>query len=686
MKTRQSITFLGVFTLWWVCFLAGGVLYAQEPEKEEKKPKRGVEKDALIIQDFVPTDTTSVLQKPGIDFPNVNVIPYYYQPALLARIERYRLNQQWKPMFNVLYRYVSNFGIENFKDMSMVWQLAGVSEYLGKEKLTKDLYRLIIKHHRGEIKEALQYYDSLTQFEQDLYAELDYYFHMVERRKSVDTLLPPQDVLLNMGSLVNSEYDDYAVTVTGENDNTIYFSSKRNRTPSNEMVFANPSSTAPYNEDLYMAQRDEYGEWGEAQPLTSLNTQYNEGSPCLSPDGQTLIFVRCNNPESYGDCDLYEAKRLDDGQWARAVNMGAEINSAVWDSHPAFSVTGDTLYFSSARAGGFGGTDLYFSIRHKSGGWLPPLNMGPIINTRGKEVSPFPHPRYNVLYFSSDNHLVNFGGFDIFKSFNVNGKWGEPKNVGPLVNGEGDEIYFSIDTESLWLFYAKSVDEGGKNLDLHSFQLPMEAKPNNIVTFTGMVVEPVTGEVFQGIVTIVDMTEGTEVAPKEIREDGTFQFELINHREYLVIIEGDNFFNINELFHINGDTTVQFDAVPVKNIVFNSIDFESGSSELLPEMENNLHLVIDFLADHPAYNVKVIGHTDSDGDPKMNLELSQDRANAIKSYIISYGGFHPSRVEAIGKGSSEPIILEQKTEKDKKINRRVEFKIFPNNSEAESEF
>ncbi len=661
--------------------------FAQEPKKSRKNEQGDRYDKGLIIQDFIPNDTTSVLQKPGIDFPNINVVPFYYQPALLAQIQRYEMNKQWQPMFEVLYRYVSNFGIDNFKDMRLVWKLAGLSEYLGKEQLTRDLYRLILKHHRGDLKQALAYYDSLTQFDKDVYADLNYYFYMAERRRAVDTLLPPQDVLLNMGDLVNSDFDDYAVTITGKKDDIIYFSSKRNRTAANDLMFSSPGNPrSPYNEDLFISQKDEYGEWGEAKPLNALNSPYNEGSPCLSPDGTTLIFVRCNNPESYGDCDLYSSQRIEGDRWSRAVNMGAEINSPAWDSHPAFSITGDTLYFASARAGGFGGTDIYYTVRKKDGSWLQPLNLGPIVNTRGKEVSPFPHPKFDLLYFSSDNHVVNFGGFDIFKSFNINGKWSEPKNVGPLVNGEGDEIYFSIDSQSKWLFYAKSVEDNGKNLDLHSFPLPMEAKPNNIVRFSGMVVEPVTGEVFQGIVTVVDMTEGTEIAPKHIRDDGSFEFDLIKGREYLVIIEGDNFFNISELFYVNGDMQVTFDAIPVKNIVFNSIDFESGSSELLPDMENNLHLVIDFLSNHPGYNVRVLGHTDSDGDPKMNLKLSQDRADAIKRYIISYGNFAKDRVEAVGKGSSEPIILEQKSEKDKKINRRVEFNIFPNGQKAESDF
>jgi len=346
MRLRNSVI---TKYLWCLCItiVVSSSLYAQQAEKVEKRQRRGVKKNDLIIQDFIPTDTTSILKKPSITFPNINVIPYYYQPALLAQVKRYRMNKQWKPMFNVLYRYVNNFGIENFKDMSLIWQLARLSELLGKEDLTNDLYRLIIKHHRGDLQEALTYYDSLTQFDKDLYTDISYYYHMVERRRSVDTLIPPQDVLLNMGDLVNSDFDDYAVTVTGANDNVIYFSSKRNRTPSSETTFANPNTIQPYNEDLFLSQKDEIDEWSEATPIYSLNTSYNEGSPCQSPDGNILIFVRCNDPNGLGDCDLYVSRKLANGNWGLAQNLGPTINSPAWDSHPAFSLTGDTLYFSS---------------------------------------------------------------------------------------------------------------------------------------------------------------------------------------------------------------------------------------------------------------------------------------------------------------------------------------------------
>jgi hypothetical protein len=142
----------------------------------------------------------------------------------------------------------------------------------------------------------------------------------------------------------------------------------------------------------------------------------------------------------------------------KCSNLGQNINTHGWDSHPSLSHSGDTLFFASDRIGGFGYSDIYYSIKNETGVWQKALNMGPIINTRGAEVSPFFHHKFNVLYFSSNGQPLTFGDFDIYKVYKSNQTWNEPKNVGPLVNGPGSEYYFTIDSESNYLYYARSSE------------------------------------------------------------------------------------------------------------------------------------------------------------------------------------------------------------------------------------
>ena len=370
------------------------------------------------------------------------------------------------------------------------------------------------------------------------------------------------------------------------------------------------------------------------------------------------------------------AELVSDSTWGNVRNLGPEVNSAGWDSHPSLSHNEDTLFFASDREGGFGSTDIYYSV-NQGGKWSKAKNMGPVINTKNAEASPFYHPVYDVFYFSSNGQLMNFGEFDIYKSTLVNGNWIEPKNIGPLVNGTAEEFYFTIDSESKDLFYARSEDKGFHSLDLYSFPLPMEAQPNANTLFEGTLKDSLTNKPFTGMVSIIDLENGIEVAPKYIRQDGSFSFDLINDNKYLLIIQGEDFFRIEKIFDLESDTVMHFH-VPSVNMVrleFQSIEFATNSSEILPEMLEDMNKILNFLLDNPKFDLKISGHTDSQGNADANSKLSQSRADAIKEYLINNGGIEPNRIEAIGYGSSNPIIKEEKTEEDRKLNRRVEFEI-----------
>src|SRR5690606_20497767 len=249
----------------------------------------------------------------------------------------------------------------------------------------------------------------------------------------------------------------------------LLFTSKRNQR------LANGIDPEP-DEDLFMSKR--WGSfWSAAAAISGLNSSANEGSPCLTRDGKTMYFSRCGARDGLGNCDLYSATLQSDSTWGDIKNLGPNVNGISWDSHPALSHTEDTLYFASDRIGGFGLSDIWFTYELDNGNWAPAQNAGPIINTRNSEVSPFYHPAHNILYFSSNGQLLNFGEFDIYKSFWTENGWSDPANIGPLVNKEGTEYYFTIDYNSGFLFYARSADGNLDNLDLYSFPLPMEAHP-----------------------------------------------------------------------------------------------------------------------------------------------------------------------------------------------------------------
>ncbi|MGB3618904.1 MAG: OmpA family protein [Catalinimonas sp.] len=601
----------------------------------------------------------------------------YYDARKLAKIVRLEKKEKWEEALPLLESYVRNFRIGNFyEDTPLLWRLAQLYERVGKIEQAKALYRLTLKHHRGDVTRVKLYYDSMTELERDYYIPLDYYYELVEYRRNIDTLRPPRGVLLSMGDLINSPADDYAPTISPAGD-MLLLSSKRNRAGlMGEKV----------NEDIFVSRNDGLG-WDEAQPFVEINSPYNEGSAVLSPSGKMLYFVRCECRECYGNCDIFVADLQEDGTWDNVRNLGAGVNSQAWDSQPAFSSTGDTLYFASDRIGGFGLSDIYYTTRRENGTWTPARNLGPTVNTRRNEVSPFLHPRYDVLYFSSTGHLVNFGNFDIYKTYRgPGGKWGEPKNIGPLVNGPGSEYYFTIDDDARNLYYARSEDTDG-DLDLFSFPLPMGAQPLARTRLRGTLTDTATGKPFQGIVSVIDLDNGIEVAPRALRSDGSFDFDLINNNNYLLIIQGEEFFRVEQLFKLDGDTiiNVQAESVSSRKIRFTSLEFEQGRANILPEMHTDLDALLDFLVDNPTFRLKISGHTDSVGDKQKNQRLSQRRAEAIRKYLIGSKAVDSERIEAVGYGSERPIIWPEEKDEDRHTNRRVEFQLIAPDGGVESE-
>ncbi len=606
---------------------------------------------------------------PLFDFRNVNKIPYYYNPKAIRKIRHYEQKQDWEKLYPLLREYVADFGIENFyKSTYWLWRLAKLTELFGDPNEALLLYKLALKHYREnlDVNKIELYYDSLTENTKNYYVPIDYYYELVNYRQLVDTLRPPRGLLLNMGRKINSPFADYAPTLNSTDDLLIFTTTRD---------LSGNALEPQHIENLYYSVKDD-GVLLKAKPVAAINTDLNEGSAVLSKDGKTLYFSRCYAFDSFGNCDLYRASLQEDSTWGNFVNLGPNINSNAWDSQPSLSPTNDTLFFASDRIGGFGLSDIYFSVKNSKGEWGKALNAGPIINTRQNDVSPFFHPREKVLYFSSNGQLLNFGEYDIYKTRQQAGNWAEPKNIGPLVNGPGSEFYFTIDSKSEQLYYARAAENNRNNLDLYSFPLPMEAQPRATTRLSGRVNNDSTGLPMQGIISIIDLDNGIEVAPQFLRPDGTFEFELINNNNYLIIVQGESFFRVAEVFKLEDDSEIATNVQPLSTrIKFESIVFGNGQATLTPEMYDDLDKIVDFLLDNPEFKLRINGHTDSDGREDFNLALSQQRADAILEYMVFFGNIDPARITAKGYGSSRPILTDH-SERAKKLNRRVEFELY----------
>ena len=676
MSTFTIDTVKKTFLLLFSCLLMlPATLLGQEPE--ETMPEANILHERSVM---IKTEEEVLMESATYQlFPNVNKIPFFEDKKALAEIKRLANGNDMQALDQVLEPYIAQFGIQNFKrQVSLLWLAGRVKQILQDTARAKFYYELAYLNNRGNKAPKLAY-DSLHAPINSEWLPIDKYYELLDVRKRIDPLVPPKNVLLSMGDKINTHDPEYAPFMH-RSDSVLIYTSRRDGSGMRSSDFVDPF--ASLNEDLYYAQIDFItGEWQKGEKLPdTINSKFNEGSACLSPDGKTLFFTRCRDIRGFPDCDIYQAE-FDGVTWTNVRNLGQAVNSTEWDSQPNISRDGKLLFFASNRKGGFGGTDIYFCEKDEEGRWKMAQNAGPIINTPSEEVTPFYHYINNTLYFSSTGQMSSFGSFDIYKSRWIQDRWEHPSNLGPLINTRGNEYYFSIDGGGNTIFYATakdaSKDHVRQDFDLFSFPMPMEARPDAIAKLKGVLVDSVSGHVLQGTVMIIDLENGREIAPKEINEEGYFEFDLKNNNQYRIYVLGDSFLTVKNDFIMKGDTSFQIFTESFEKdqpIVFESMEFKSNSARLLSTVKPKLDYIVRFLQNYPMFKIEIEGHTDSDGAEEANLELSIERANRIREYVLRKGNFDDDKIKATGYGEVRPLVPND-TDENKQKNRRVEFKL-----------
>ena len=202
-----------------------------------------------------------------------------------------------------------------------------------------------------------------------------------------------------------------------------------------------------------------------ADKLLTVNTQWNDGTGCLSADGTRFYFTRCQGSDV--NCAIFTTE-YKNSRWQKPVRLNAHINQPGSDSrHPALSPRGDTLYFVSDRAGGFGMNDIWRSVRASETDWSQPTNLGNKVNTAQNDISPFLYPAANQLFFASDGWL-GLGGLDIYY-LNLSDNIGvrAANNLGPPFNSNRDDAFMVLGSEKGFL--ASNREGGMGNFDIYTF-------------------------------------------------------------------------------------------------------------------------------------------------------------------------------------------------------------------------
>lgn len=467
---------------------------------------------------------------------------------------------------------------------------------------------------------------------------------------------------VNLGAEINSAHRDYFPSVTADGGQLIF------------------SRNVNDNEDFYISSRKDKS-WGKPQPLSeNINTsKYNEGAQSISPDGMYLFFTGCNRPDGLGRCDLY-VSRKSGKSWGEPFNLGAPVNSSHWESQPAISPDGSTLYYVSNKPGGLGGYDIWKTTLKADGYWTAPENLGPEINTPYDEHTPFIHPDGKTLYFSSDG-WPGLGNKDIFLSrANTNGQWSKPENMGYPINTFNEETGLIVTPDGTYGLFSANLKEGFGDMDIYQFKMPESKKPRPITYVKGIVTDRDTKKFLEAKVQVVNLnTKKIEYSDYTSATTGDFLAVMPVGNNYAFNVSADGYIFYSENYQLDStfvnkpfEISVALDKLIVgKNMVMKNIFFNTNEYKLLPTSITELNTLKELLKDNPGLHIEIQGHTDNIGNVLQNEKLSLLRAKAVYDYLIN-DQIAPERLTYKGYGERNPVAPND-TEIQRKQNRRTSF-------------
>ncbi|HCQ28683.1 MAG TPA: hypothetical protein DIU39_00240 [Flavobacteriales bacterium] len=477
--------------------------------------------------------------------------------------------------------------------------------------------------------------------------------------------------------LLNSEKYDFSPCIASKKGDVLYFTSTREGSTGND-----PSDVTGMNfSDVYQSKRDKKGKWSEPILLEGeVNSPASEGAVCLNKRKNILYFTRCGVPKKgVMGCSIYWSKKTGQSWGTPELIPIASDTFAV--GHPAISPDDNTLVFASDMPGGQGGKDLWYVVYDKKAKtWGEPVNLGPEINTEGDEM--FPYIRDNgELYFASNGH-IGMGGLDIFKaqSIGVN-QWGKVENMKYPINSNANDfgIVFENGKDKGYLTTSREGGKGGD--DIWSFYLPPL-----VFALEGIVKDAETGKPIPGAKIELVGSDGTK-AEAIADENGQFKFAENGNDRYIkpnttynILVSAKDYLNAK-----GKETTVGVDKSKIfyheyaltstkKPIRMPQILYEYNKADLLPQSKDSLNFLYNVMMDNPNIVVELRSHTDFRGSRSYNQKLSQRRAQSAVDYLVKEKGIPADRIVAKGMGEDEPLVLPDGTVLDEKYIKSLKTK------------
>jgi outer membrane protein OmpA-like peptidoglycan-associated protein len=488
--------------------------------------------------------------------------------------------------------------------------------------------------------------------------------------------LPQAIIKENLGRNVNSEHAEITPVISPDGK-TLYFT--REGHPEN--IGKDKLQDAWYSEILPDKT------WGKAKSVGSpINNRHNNAICSISPDQKTAILNNIYLSDSSMEKGVSMATRLKNNTWSfpkplKIKNFQNKSNFAEFSLSP----DGKTLFITAYFKETFGGKDLYVSFLQKDNSWSEPQNLGPKINTAEDESCPFFATDGETLYFTSKG-FSGFGDGDIFMTKRVNKSWtnwSEPQNLGDQINSERWDGYFSIPADGSFAYLSSKEKAIGEE-DIFRLSVPISIKPNPVVQLTGGVFNSTTKKPIAAKIMAQGLEESDTICVIFDPLTGDYKMMLPTKKTYSLTASQKGFLPVSEPLDLSEEKDYKeikknFTMIPIEagqKMTLNSVFFEQSKYDLLPTSSQELNRIVVVMKEYSKMEILLEGHTDNQGDWNANLELSKNRVDAVRKYLINKG-IDAKRVQIQGWGSTRPIANNQSEEK-RKLNRRVEFTIVKN--------
>jgi outer membrane protein OmpA-like peptidoglycan-associated protein len=488
--------------------------------------------------------------------------------------------------------------------------------------------------------------------------------------------------LINLGPNVNTRYVE-THPVISPNGRTLYFARESN--PDNVGGGRDPQDV--FASALISGKNKT---WSLAKNVGApVNTPDDpNGIASVSANGQNAILINIYNRDGTMDplgCSLTKHTRMG---WTQPVPQVIKDFVNLDKDHVDFflSTSGRALLMAVERPDGAGGQDIFvsFPVPEQNNTWSKPKNLGLNVNTVKSDFAPFLAADEKTLYFASEGR-GGYGKSDIFYTKRLDDtwtNWSPPRNLGPVVNSPDFDAYYTISAagQDAYLVSSRNGTDGSK--DIFRISLAPAFQPEVVTLITGKVLDVNTHKPIRAIIHYENLLTGEEIGVTETDPaDGSYTIVLPSGVQYGYRAEAKGYIAESA----NLDVTAKDKYTEQKQDLFlvpfnvgqtvkmNNIFFPQSKYYLNTSSYPELGRLIRIMKEYPTVEIKISGHTDNQGDPALNLKLSQDRVNEVKKYLSSHG-VKSERITTEGFGDTKPIASNDQEETRSK-NRRVEFTI-----------